>query len=80
MAKSVKTQTMVQMVKELENFKGSLVLALSKGSQLSKTNSEVILQKYIKEAVIDLKTSMPLRTARAIAKNTLTPIMLDTMK
>ena len=76
---TVKMETIVSMRNELINFKKQLVLALSTGSQLPKTNSDIILNKYIGVATKELKISIPAKTANKMAKNTLTSIMLGVM-
>ena len=76
---TVRIETIVSMTNELNNFKQQLVLALSTGSQLPNTNSEIILNKYIGVATKELSINMPAKTANKMAKNTLTSIMLGVM-
>jgi len=75
-AKTVKMATIVNMSRELNEFKEKLVIALTSGKDLPEINSDMILKKYIKVATDELKLTMPLRTARKLATNVLTPIML----
>ena len=68
----VKMATIVAMSNEIENFKMTLVLALTNGSALPKTDTNKILQKYILIASNDLSLTMPKRTAKTLATNVLT--------
>jgi len=79
MATTVRVATIVSMTNELKNFKNELMLSITTGSQLPKTNSEIILKKYINVATKELNVYMPKKTANKIAKNTLTSIMLDSI-
>ena len=75
----VRMETIVSMTNELNNFKQQLVLALSTGTQLPNTNSEIILNKYIGVATKELSITMPTKTANKMARNILTSIMLEVM-
>ncbi len=76
---TIKMNTMVQMRDELTDFKTRLIKSLTENTPMPQTNSDIILQKYIKIATDEMKLQMPLRTARTLAKNVLTKIMLDEM-
>jgi len=77
---TVKMETIVSMNRELNEFKEKLVIALTSGKDLPLINSDMILKKYINVATDELKLTMPLRTARKLAANVLTPIMLSTIE
>jgi hypothetical protein len=77
---TVSLNTIAQMEKEINSFKERLFTALENGTRLPLVNTDVILRKYIEIATQDLKKSMPLRSARKLAKNVLTESMLRLMK
>lgn len=77
---TVKMETIVSMNNELNDFKNKLITALTSGSRLPLVNSDMILRKYINIATDELKVTMPVKTARKLATNVLTPIMQSTIE
>lgn len=77
---TVKMETIVSMNNELNDFKNKLITALTSSSRLPLVNSDMILGKYINIATDELKVTMPVKTARKLATNVLTPIMQSTIE
>jgi len=73
----VNTKTIIEMRKELVDFKRRLLKALETGSALPAVNAQDILEKYIAKSAKELRPYMSLAQSRRMSRNTLTVNMED---
>jgi len=75
--RTVNTETIIEMRKELVDFKRSLLKAIETGSTLPTVNAQDILEKYIAKSTKELRPYMSLAQSRRMSRNTLTVNMED---
>ena len=73
----VKIEIIHDMRNELNAYKEKLLDAITNDKIMPSINTDIILKKYIALATSDLKRTMPLVTAKRLAKNILTKNMED---